>query len=640
MGRVLTAPCPAIWETDLKSLLSWCGIICVLYAGTASAQGTDVDAFLTDHARLAISPAGRYTYAPESQGDTWTLQLVSADCLVSRDACTVKSAAYTGPFPFASYFFSPDDRYLYFVGPGMDGNRASGSGVVQRVALEPLFTSPDAQGEVVPATIKTPQNLFSGLKLTSTAAEPDIAAALEAATPVYTDATKYFVRNASINSYNVFGYYADGDYLYLSRDNTFSLFAHSKTCDAHLISLEGQAISLNHHTPFPTTYVPVFKHTGATSYFSMSGSIFTLRSDCSLNNMTQSLPRVELIDGEGEMQYVGYFSRTTVYPENIPQGLTTAIHEAVRDNDIQFITGVAINVRTNSFLISYQSTTGAEGDEQAPVRYSQYVYRNGKTSNHTCCNGDRPFRFALPPLDGAAGWIQSYTVASVAPTVIFLHGGPGVHEEITENTFVRILMQSGFNVDIVEDAGADYTFETVTRFGKHGYRAFDLNAAAIDHYLAERYPGKTDLYLYAQSFGAHDYVRFAPSLRQRFSRTVLDMPSGTIPMDLQRADPIVFSKFRRLVGDELADGEVDNAYFVGLTACPLQGDVAIFYSDTDPLVSPVADYRTCAGKTNVTFVNNAYGHELSATEPDYVHIAMRHITEVVSYLHGHSPSSD
>lgn len=624
-----------------RILLSCCGAIWLLYGGMANAQGADFDTFLASHANLAMSPTGRYVYAPETQGDTWSLQLADADCLAATmQTCPVRAATFSGPFPFGSYFFSNDDQYLYFVGPGLTGHRASGTAVVQRVSLAALFAAPEAAAEEVHTSIETPQNLFSGLKLSSAAATSDIPTALDASAPVYADAARYFLRNASINSYNVFGFYEDGDYLYLSRDNAFNLFAHSRACDAGLISRDGQAISLDHHAAFPTMNAPVFKQTGATSYFSMSGSVFAMQSDCRMNNLTQNLPRVGLIDGEGEMQYVGYYSRTTVYPKNIPQGLTTAIHEAVRDNDIQFITGVAINVRTNSFLISYQSTTGAEGDEQAPVRYSQYVYRNGKASNHTCCNGDRPFRFALTPLDGAAGWIQSYTVASVAPTVIFLHGGPGVHEEIAENTFVRILMQNGFNVDIVEDAGADYTFETVTRFGNHGYHAFDLSAAAIDHYLAERYPGKTDLYLYAQSFGAHDYIHFDTSLRQRFSRTVLDMPSGTIPMDLQRADPIVFAKFRRLVGDELADGEVDNAYFAGLTACPLQGDVAIFYSDTDPLVSPVADYRSCGGKANVTFVNNAYGHGLSATDPDYVHIAMRHITEVVSYLHGHSPSSD
>lgn len=95
------------------------------------------------------------------------------------------------------------------------------------------------------------------------------------------------------------------------------------------------------------------------------------------------------------------------------------------------------------------------------------------------CGGEALARHEVRRVGGAKGvFVERYSREGARRTVLYLSGGPGLHEnlEVSASDDISLLLDNGFNVDVIHYGGSDYTFAQFDRLYREGPGSIDADA--------------------------------------------------------------------------------------------------------------------------------------------------------------------
>ncbi len=556
---------------------------------------------------LSFSPDGRYIYASKDA------QLIYAevDCLLTgRRDCQVAIASNPDAFPRGTYFGATDDE-IYLVSAGMDGQgRATGAN-----AIRAFSTRTQAVGDQRPY-FPTGEDVLGFIEAGRTGGPfaSNEEAAKDKNTGVLVDASRQRSQ-LSPNARNLYGRVADDRSIYLVRsDRDYSVSYRLDGGPERPLWINGN--------PFSQRRANLeFKFDGPDAIALASGSVLRISAGRPLRDETALKSRAVLLSGEDDARYYGYWTAEGLVAKGVRPELVAAVNRLASQRRTEHISGVAVHNGIGAALISYGPYRGANG--RATTRHEIV---QGARSATIECGGALIAEQEVRRIGGKNGiFVQRY-MSGTRPTVLYLGGGPGQHLSL-DNGFdndIATLLDNGFNVDVVQYGGSDYTFALYDRLQADGPASLRRDAALIQAYAEQVYGHRGDVSLYAFSFGASFYRHFEPGFLARMRGIVLAAPSGTVAMPdfssiqdpAQRAQIAALSASvnARLWGR----GTVKEAgdYFAGLRTCPVASPTTIVVGERDDVVSPRRDYVSCEASSRVRFLSHPYGH-VSPLDPNY-----------------------
>jgi hypothetical protein len=553
---------------------------------------------------LEISPAGRYLFARRGSD---ALSVVSTDCLLQQRAdCPVSAIVDDANFPRGGMYFSDDDQWIYMVAAGTDSaRRVTGDNTIRKFATRAVLGT--KAPPVLTAALPTQGDVMGYL-------EPRLAlgtardAMTLARSQAVADRAAVHKTAFSANARNLYGLMAGDRSIYLFRSDVDYSVGYS---------LDGapERRLWGNGNPFSQRRANLaFKFDGRDAVVQASGSILRITPK-GLVDLTPRRSRSVLINGDDPSRYYGYGSAEGLVPQGVPPELAAQLKASAESHADQHMLGLAFNQAIGATVYSYGPFRAA--NSQAIARHE---IRQGERRVEISCGGEVLARHAVRRVGGAKGvFVERYSREGARRTVLYLSGGPGLHEnlETSASNDLSLLLDNGFNVDVIHYGGSDYTFAQFDRLYRGGPASIETDARLIERYVRETYGPDDHLSLYAASFGAYFYRRFDDAFLKRMDHVVLSAPAGTMSapsyagVDLDPAyragvQTLSAAVNRALWGPGTMAAEAN--YFRGLRRCPLRGPVTIVVGAKDDVVRPLEDYRLCLNSPRLTIIRHEFDH--------------------------------
>ena len=564
---------------------------------------------------LSFSPQGRYVYAMTYTGMVYA----ETDCLVSgRNDCPLTRANNPDAFTRGAYFSASDDE-IYLKSGGLGSDRW----VNGDTTLRAFSTRETSLGDPRPF-FQLKSDLLGHIDVERRAGPfDDVSQALADPTNRLLNeaerrrSTLGGGRLGAINVRNMYGRVVDGRSVYLFRsDDDYSVGYRLDGGPERPLWVNGN--------PFSERRSNInFKFDGSDAIGLVSGSVIRISPTRALKDETATKSRAVLIDGDDSSVYYGYWSAEGLNAKGVNPELVRRIEQTLRDHASDHVSGLAVSNRTGSTVLSYGPFRAVNG--QALTRHD---IARGDQRVQIDCGGERLARHEVRRVGGSEGlFVDRYIAGPERTTVLYLTGGPGGHVNL-ESGFdndVATLLSNGFNVDVIQYGGSNYTFAQYNRLSAKGPASILHDTRLIEEYVAKTYDKEADIAVYGFSFGAYFYRHFSDEFLERLSGVVLASPAGTMTLpdysevsDAQLREPIgrLSANLNALLwGRDTLQGEA--SYFAALKRCPLRFPVTIVVGDKDTAVSPLRDYAICRDARQVRFLTHAYGH-ISPLDPLYV----------------------
>lgn len=556
---------------------------------------------------LSFSPNGRYIFASSDAG----LSYADIDCLlIGRSDCQVTTVTNPDAFPRGAYFGATDEE-IFLVSAGVDGEgRATGSNTLRAFSTQHKTLSGQRP------YFQTGQDVLGFIDAERTSGA--FAASDEAAADLNSRILSEASRQRSLlsaNARNIYGRVADGRSVYLVRsDRDFSV--------SYRLDGGPERPLWSNGNPFSQRRANLeFKFDGPDAIGLVSGSVVRISPEKPLRDETRSKSRAILLDGDNPAKDYGYWTAERLEAKDVRAELVAALNRSISKRIDSHILGLSVHNGAGAILVSYGPFRSKDG--RATTRHD---ILQGARSVTLECDGDQIARQEVRRFGGQDGiFVQRY-IAGERPTVIYVGGGPGQHLSLDDGfgNDIATLLDEGFNVDVVQYGGSDYTFALYDRLQSDGPASLRKDAALIQAYVRKAYGSRGDISLYAFSFGASFYRYFDQKFLAQRRGIVLAAPSGTVetPDFAAVADPVLRAKIVALSSQVNATlwgkGTIQetNRHFANLQACPIVVTTTIVVGEKDRNVSPRRDYASCEASSRVRFLSHPYGH-ISPLDPYY-----------------------
>ncbi len=555
-------------------------------------------------AKLEISPGGRYLIAREGSD---ALSVVSPDCLLQRGMdCPVDKIVNDADFPRGRIYFGDGDRWVYMLAAGADSaRRATGDNTIRKFATTAVLSA--RAPAVLTAALPTRGDVLDYLD-----PRPALGTANDAATLAryrgVADRAAVHSTAFSANARNLYGLMVGEHSIYLFRSDVDYSIGYS-------LNGAPERRLWENGNPFTQRRANLdFRFDGRDAVVQASGSILRITPK-GLVDLTPRRSRSVLVNGDDPTRYYGYGSAEGLALQGVPPALTAQLMASAESHADQHLLGLAFSEALGATVFSYGPFRTEDG--QAVVRHE---IRRGERRVEINCGGEALARHEIRRVGDAKGvFIERYSREGVRKTVLYLSGGPGLHEnlEASASNDISMLLDNGFNVDVIHYGGSDYTFAQFDRLYREGPASIEADARLIERYVRETYGARDHLSLYAASFGAYFYRRFNDAFLNRMDHVVLSGPAGTMskpsyaelklaPGYSQAVATLSAAVNRELWGPGTMEAEA--SYFRGLKRCPLRGPVTILIGVKDDVVRPLDDYRLCLDNPNLTIIRHDFGH--------------------------------
>lgn len=555
-------------------------------------------------AKLEISPGGGYLIARQGSD---ALSVVSSDCLLRRGMdCPVNRIFNDADFPRGQIYFGDGDRSVYMVAAGADSaRRATGDNTLRKFETSAVLSG--KAPAVLTAALPTHGDVLGYLDsrpALGTANDAAILARYSAAA----DRAAIHRTAFSANARNLYGLMVGERSIYLFRSDVDYSVGYS---------LDGapERRLWENGNPFTQRRANLdFRFDGRDAVVQVSGSILRITPK-GLVDLTPRRSRSVLINGDDPTRYYGYGSAEGLVVQGAPPALAAQLKASAESHADQHVLGLAFSQALGATVFSYGPFRTEDG--QAVVRHE---VRQGERRVEINCGGEALAHHEIRRVGRAKGvFIERYSREGARKTVLYLSGGPGLHEnlEASASNDISLLLDNGFNVDVIHYGGSDYTFAQFDRLYREGPASIETDARLIERYVRETYGPSDHLSLYAASFGAYFYRRFNDAFLDRMDHVVLSAPAGTmskpsyVELKLDPSYSQAITTLSAAVNRELwgpGTMEAEARYFRGLKRCPLRGPVTILIGSKDDVVRPLEDYRLCLDSPNLTIIRHDFGH--------------------------------
>ena len=595
----------------MRSSLFGLGIALALavHAQAAIAQQTPYGPFCQSP-MVEFSPAGHYLVARRGSEAVY---VASTDCLLRRGMdCPVDKIVNNSTFGRGQIYFSNDDQWVYMTGAGVDARekRSTGDNVIGKFVTSAVLSA--NAPPVLTAAFPTQGDVLGYLDLRVELGTADMDMLLSKQALQINRAAAHLSR-FSANSRNLYGLMAGKRSIYLVRSDVDYSVSYS---------LDGgpERPLWRNGNPFSQRRANLtFKFDGRDAIVQTSGSILRI-SRKGLVDMTSRRSRSVLINGDDPTRYYGYGSAEGLAASSVPAELAALLQASFARHRDQHMRGLAFNETIGATVFSYGSFRGDTG--RALTRHE---IRRGDRVVEITCGGETLAEHEVVRVGRDRLFVDRYRRTGARPTLLYLTGGPGGHINLeTEiDNDIAALLDNGFNVDVLQYGGTDYTFAQYNRLYRSGPAALDENAQLIEQYVANTYGPDDRLSLYAFSFGAYHIRRFNAAFLRRMDHVVLAAPAGTSRLPTYSSPGLsadYLAGIRRLsvaVNRSLwgpGTMEAEARYFQNLKTCPLLVPVTMTIGQKDDTVRPLEDYRTCLNSPLLRLIHHPSGH-VSGLEP-------------------------
>ncbi|MGN6363915.1 hypothetical protein [Asticcacaulis taihuensis] len=579
-------------------ILAFAFLCAGLLAPSVSAQvllsSTPVPANEIMHVRrLGFSPDSSFVIG---RYDNKSLLIIKTACLMTKDykACPAfKINAFNAP---TTYFWR-EPYILSYVQAG---------GSVQEYDLSCLFSGKADCGKFVhqfddPKWMSDYFSIFPGTNDHFYATTQAILTQTQGAT----------AGNIGENARDVYGLIHGSRFFYLHRDNNYTMKAATVDTTDVLFDPYGQA--------YDSRYENLdFRQDEDHVYVLASGSVLQASPDGRFRNLTIADKRAGFIQDSDLSAYVGYFTADAFRPVNMAPNLTGRLQTFVGQHPGVFIVGGAVERNSGNLIVSYKSRIEDFDAYTHPLEtggnsYSHYIEYDGRAVTLSETIG-KPLRYRSQKIcSPACLWVDSYEIDPSAKTVVFVPGGPDETVDIVKGDGIRTFLDNGLNIDVVHYGGSLYTYDLATRLNRRGLASLRNDAAAIQTFVAGRYPDRRNVALVMSSFGGMYYRFLDPAFLKSLGMVVLDRPAGSVKAGFNQISPVIAAHYAKVMGDHWP-GRFDNAWYDRQTTCQISSPTWLIYALGDENVDPRYDYRNCLNSPLLKLKAVDGGHDAGGRE--------------------------
>lgn len=542
--------------------------------------------------RLDVSPNGRYVYYLKEGGQ---VVIAAWDCVTRSASSETDCPIMVVPSETAdgTFFFAGNDTFLQEV---------SSTGPVSKIDIERLLTDPHYL-DTPPPPLRIPEKnepVAAYFTLAPSQKSKNVAAFVEGAQSGMKAAWRSHQDNPSLNARDIFGAIYGNRRVFLNRQNSMDVYIYSGHEPAQVFDTNGHA----YDSPRENLS---FKFDTTNAYVAVSGSILKIDAQNRPENITARMPRSNIIGGTTDLEYHGFYTQEKIYPANVTYALRQRMTASFEKVSGQYKTGMSVSSASGRYIVSTLQAAPTPGMRfNQRNLYAHSLWQNGVEAKIACLPKTLIYserHVGKTDVSNSGLWLQSYRISGAKKKMLYVPGGPFSYQEPTTSRALAFFLANGYDVDIVNYGGGQFTYEMATRLNAQGIRSVQSDARDLDAVVGT---GGYDALL-MESFGGSFYRFMSTDVLSKVPATILYEPAGSsVPgfnMNTDRSRNLM----RKVYGTELA-WTYDTAFYQRLTQCQIVGRTLLVMGKTDDHVNPAFDYRHCWSDTHLQVLRHDGGH--------------------------------